>query len=278
MIYLFTNARDEPHLLEWCLHHILLGFDRIVIFDHKSKIPISRQYPKLFRHPKVDIRICKYENNVKLRCMLDALRIATSLRVSWFIYLDADEFIILNQKPNIEQPLNIKQFLHTIPKNVDSLALNWLMFGSNHLKQEPKGLILNSYTKSDMILNNNVKTFVRPSCVRGVNNPHFYLMKNPRRMFGFCHRKISLNNLYILKPPYYHNPHYRIDYSNALAYVAHYVYQSEESYHKRKLLRPRDDTGQSYKRVNIHNLHNGTENLNPSQRYGKRVEEAMRKL
>ena len=31
---LFTNARDESNLKEWCAHHLLLGFDCIYIFDH----------------------------------------------------------------------------------------------------------------------------------------------------------------------------------------------------------------------------------------------------
>jgi hypothetical protein len=37
---LFTNARDEKNMKEWVAHHLLLGFDLIYIFDHKSKIPL----------------------------------------------------------------------------------------------------------------------------------------------------------------------------------------------------------------------------------------------
>ena len=40
-IVLFTNARDEKNIKEWAIHHLLLGFDYICIFDHKSKIPIK---------------------------------------------------------------------------------------------------------------------------------------------------------------------------------------------------------------------------------------------
>ena len=29
---LFTNARDEPNIAEWVAHHLLLGFNKIVIF------------------------------------------------------------------------------------------------------------------------------------------------------------------------------------------------------------------------------------------------------
>ena len=40
-VYVFTNARDEPNIAEWVAHHLLLGFDKIIIFDHLSVIPIS---------------------------------------------------------------------------------------------------------------------------------------------------------------------------------------------------------------------------------------------
>ena len=43
-VILFTNARDELKLKEWVAHHLLLGFDFIYIFDHKSKIPLKGQF------------------------------------------------------------------------------------------------------------------------------------------------------------------------------------------------------------------------------------------
>jgi hypothetical protein len=41
LVYLFTNARDEPNIAEWIAHHINLGFDKIYVFDHLSVEPIS---------------------------------------------------------------------------------------------------------------------------------------------------------------------------------------------------------------------------------------------
>ena len=37
-LIMFTNARDERHIKEWAAHHLNLGADRLVIFDHKSTI------------------------------------------------------------------------------------------------------------------------------------------------------------------------------------------------------------------------------------------------
>jgi hypothetical protein len=40
-VMLFTNARNEIHIKEWAAHHLLIGFDKIIIFDHKSDIPLK---------------------------------------------------------------------------------------------------------------------------------------------------------------------------------------------------------------------------------------------
>ena len=40
-VVLFTNARDEPNIAEWIAHHLLLGFDKVFVFDHLSKEPIQ---------------------------------------------------------------------------------------------------------------------------------------------------------------------------------------------------------------------------------------------
>ena len=34
-------ARDEPDLQEWVAYQMLIGFERIVIYDHRSVVPIS---------------------------------------------------------------------------------------------------------------------------------------------------------------------------------------------------------------------------------------------
>ena len=73
--------------------------------------------------------------------------------------------------------MNVKQFLDNFNR-AHSLGINWLMFGSNNLINDPNDLMLNSYTKSEIILNQHVKSFVRPSEIIGCDNPHFYHIKN----------------------------------------------------------------------------------------------------
>jgi hypothetical protein len=61
---------------------------------------------------------------------------------------------------------------------------------------------------------------------------------------------------------------------NVSAYIAHYVNQSEETYIKRKVNLPRDDTGEKRHQENIkdiHNQFNSIENIYPKNKYANKV-------
>jgi hypothetical protein len=266
-VALFTNARDEKHIREWAAHHLLIGFDYITIFDHNSVTPIS----SIFSNFDKRVNIIRYntdpkQNSIKLTLMKKALAIARKMRVDWFIYLDADEFIILNNNlRGIKELLSKYHF-------ADSLALNWLMFGTNNLINDPDGLILNNYTKSDLILNKHVKSFVRPLQATDAINPHFYNIINKKKMC--CLNKVLNPH----KEPYCFNTT-NLNYKQVLAYIAHYRYQSEETYNNRKVLLKRDDTGGNHDKFDneeLHKLHNNTENLYPKLKYADIVKKFLK--
>jgi hypothetical protein len=121
---------------------------------------------------------------------------------------------------------------------------------------------MESYTKSEVILNKHVKCFVRPQEALKSDNPHFYHIKAPNKVYGLHGRSNSghFNNLPI---PFYKSP----------AYIAHYYTQSEETYTKRKLSVPRDDTGEmrSGDVKTIHNSSNDIDNLHPKSRYSENI-------
>jgi hypothetical protein len=259
-VALFTNARDEKNIKEWASHHLLIGFDNIIIFDHKSILPLKNVFSNFDnRVTVIDAKNC--EKNVKLTLMNTASNIAKNLKVDWFIYLDADEFFILNN-----QFIDIKQFLNHY-RNAHSLGVNWLMFGSNNHVKDPEGLILENYTKSEINLDQHVKSFVRPEEVVKAFNPHYYVIQNPNRMFGMNKRlneKFSFNKI-------------NVKYSISPAYIAHYVNQSEESYLRRKVNLPADDTGifRNNDIKNIHNYYNNVENLFPKNKYSEIVKKFL---
>ena len=69
-------------------------------------------------------------------------------------------------------------------------------------------------------------------------------------------------------------------YSNAPAYIAHYVNQSEETYRNRKGLLPKDDTG-GFRQItdtdinNLHNQYNDIDNLEPKTRYADNIKKFL---
>ena len=202
------------------------------------------------------IRIDLETNNIKLILMNKAKEIAKKLNMDWFIYLDADEFLILNNMFK-----GVKHFLNTYSYG-DSIGVNWLMFGSNNFVNEPSGLLLENYTRSQDKIDQHVKSFVRPNEIKNCENPHFYNIRNPLRMLGIDFK--------IMKKPYCFN-NIDISFYKAPAYVAHYVYQSESSYKRRKIdLKGDDGTIRSDIGKDIHKLYNNTINIQP-QKYLKNI-------
>ncbi len=258
---LFCNARDEKNIKEWAAHHLLIGFDIIVIFDHKSLKPLSDVFSNFDKRVSI-IKTELPDGNIKTKLMNDAINISKKIDLDWFIYLDADEFLILNNKFK-----GVKHFLDTY-SYADSIGVNWLMFGTNHLINEPSGLILENYTKSSKTLDQHVKSFVRPGEVIHSDNPHYYKIKNPYKMlsltFNIMTNPQCFNKL-LTNMPYYRSP----------AYIGHYVYQSEETYIERKINSIGDN---GIRRANlgkeIHKHYNDVENLQP-QKYIKQIKEFL---
>lgn len=253
-IILFTNARNENNIREWAAHHLLLGFDLVYIFDHKSEKPLIKEFENF--DTRVIVERCEWENPVKIPLMARAAVIANELKASWMLYLDADEFLILNDYPDVKSMLDSFNY-------ADSIGINWLMFGSNYHVNEPEGLILENYTASDLMLGQHVKTFVRPSEIVNVKNPHYYCIVNKNKM-------TTINREKITGFPWCNR--WEVEYFKSPAYFAHYVYQSEETYIKRKVDLPRDDTGGFRNAIkNIHLYHNEVQNLDPKEKYASRV-------
>ena len=248
-VILFTNARDEKHIKEWAAHHILIGFNYVYIFDHKSIVPLNEVFKNFDK--RVIVERCEINEAPKFTLMKKASIIASKMGADWFIYLDADEFIILNRYRGVKEMLNKYKF-------ADSLSLNWVMFGSNNHVSEPEGLILDNYTKSDPFFNDHVKTFVRPSQISGIvpSSPHLYPMTNPSKMFAITGEPMA-NKIFNSTEK---------TFTQAPAFIAHFIYQSEETYKKRKIDLPRDDAN-SYREedTDIHSNHNDFENLIPKK-------------
>jgi hypothetical protein len=257
---LFCNARDEKNIKEWAAHHLLIGFDNVIIFDHKSKESLKDIFSNFDKRVTI-IKIELPDGNIKTRLMNYASNIAKKLNLDWFIYLDADEFLILNSKFR-----GVKHFLNTYSYG-DSIGVNWVMFGSNYLIKDPSGIILESYIRSCSNLDRHVKSFVRPDEVINSDNPHYYHIRNKSKSIGLGFNRLNYPQCFSeLNIPFYKSP----------AYIAHYVYQSEESFLNRKINLIGDD---GIRRPDIgkeiHNHYNDVINMQP-QKYVKQIKEFLK--
>lgn len=256
LVYLFTNARDEPKIAEWVAHHLLLGFDKIYIFDHKSVTPISNLLVSMLKDKRIIVTRVEKDGPIKLGLMTQAVKIAEQNNVSWMLYLDADEFLLLNQHTNIKDFLNIFKF-------ADAIGINWLMFGTSGHKSQPSGLLTENFIRSDKIINQHVKSFVRPEkVILPVVNQHCYSMINPNRYFAASGNKM-------LQGPF--NPVPKI-FTKVIAYIAHYYTQSEEEHIRRKSRTMDDGTsGKVNMHSEIHNVHNEVVNGQLQYKYSARI-------
>jgi len=259
-VYIFTNARDEPNIAEWIAHHILLGFDKVIVFDHLSETPIQQKLGTNFDN-KLLVKRVEGAGNIKLKLMTKAVEMCNNENVSWMLYLDADEFL------SIPSNIKIKQMLSYFSQ-ADAIGINWLFFGSSGFKEQPKGLITNNFIRSELRVNKHVKSFVRPYVVKRIDNPHFYNIANPNRYFSITGRRMIMN-------PFDNN---LIPFTKIPAYIAHYYIQSEEE-HLRRKKRALDD-GSSNKlglMPVIHKIYNNVVNNQLQNKYSHNITNFLKK-
>ena len=258
-VILFTNARDEPNIAEWVAHHLLLGFDKIIIFDHLSKISISENIGTDFNGKLTIIRIDGV-GNIKIKLMQNALDIANKGNYSWMLYLDSDEFLNLNKFNNI------RHFLDAF-KEADSIGINWLMFGTSGHNEQPTGLITENFVRSQIRLNSHVKTFVRPSAAIRVENPHYYIIINPSRCYSGNGTRMKVGSFNNQPLPFIKAP----------AYIAHYYTQSEEEHFRRKH-RMLDDgsVNKDADHTEVHKIYNNFVNNQLQNKYSQRTKQFLK--
>jgi hypothetical protein len=260
---LFCNARDEQHILEWIVHHLNLGFDHIYIFDHLSKIPISEIIKKTNISKFVTVSRIEDEILLKYKLVEKSYKIAKFI-YDWMIYLDCDEFLYFKNDNNIETFLNNYSIY-------DQIAINWVMFGSNNLDLYKNGTILENYTKCENKLDKCVKTFLNLDKLRKIDkkiihfSAHYYLFDDMNDSITVNFKKMNKKD-----GGYGINIDKNDDYKNISCYIAHYIYQSYDTYYSRKVKLRRDDNFK-FRAVEsaseIHSKYNNVENFDLLNKY-----------
>jgi len=142
---LSTNVRDEPNILEWIIYHLLIGFDKIVIIDHNSKIPILNLIQNYEWKKRIHVINRTDEGPVKMKFLNEIIVPYMYVNCKkYFIHLDADEYLYINY-PNVETLLNTIGDKY----NANILTLNWLMFGNNNITKNthPNNFLIPTFKK-----------------------------------------------------------------------------------------------------------------------------------
>lgn len=256
---LFTNARDEYNILEWIKYHKFLGFTTIYIYDHLSIEPIQN----IVNKNKINEIIVERIERVNIRkteLMDKSFKYARDKEFMWMLYLDADEYLILPKD-------NLYTFLDKY-NLYQQIGINWLMFGSNYHNKIPEGGLLKNYTKCDDKFHTNIKSFIKPKSVKHVINPHCYKVEYDNLSVG-----VNFKNLDKEKPWHFELNVSPNNFNNVNAYIAHYTFQSYESYIRRKKNRKRDDTGEdwhwNFNEETLHLQYNKIDNFIPKEQTQK---------
>lgn len=233
-ILLACNARNEHNIEEWIVYHKMKGFDKILIYDHLSTIPIQQQLSRPFEGVKI-IRI-NAPAIQKIQLMTHTLGICRQLQIDYLFYIDADEFFYSSKYISIYQLLEDHL-------NHNNILMNWLIFGSNYLDDTPMDrFLLDTYTRSTLYLNRHIKSIVKVNQAVYAIDPHQYYMtsKEPKNI-----RKHVLKNVRIspINSPFCEEAA-QIPFPVAHTFLAHFMYQSYNRYIERKINLPRDDNGQ----------------------------------
>ena len=256
---LFTNARDEPNIAEWVAHHLLIGFDKVIVFDHLSKKSVESTIGTNF-NGRLNVIKVGGVGNIKLELMQKAVNIASDSNYSWMLYLDADEFLNLNKFTNIKPYLDMF-------KQADAIGINWLMFGTSGYIKQPKGLITENFIRCELRLDKHVKSFVRPSSAVKVVNPHYYIISNSCRYYSGNGTRMGMRPFNVQPLPFI----------KAYAYIAHFYTQSEEE-HLRRKSRVMDDgsVNKASGLQEIHKIYNNITNNQLQNKYSQNTKKLLK--
>lgn len=219
---------EDDYLVEWIEFHKLMGVNHFIMYDNGCS---QKSYDILKKY--IDNGLLTYISFPHTQGLRDGRR-ADTLSIQQLAYADC----IIRFRTHFKYlfQLDIDEFL--FPKNADSITqvldllgdkysridINWTQFGSsNHIKK-PKGLLIDNFTKSCIVLDpNGVKSIVNTKYLSKIfkySNVHRFSVKYS---FRDMIKKISHGYSKVLKG----------EEANKLFQLNHYITKSKKEYLKK---------------------------------------------
>jgi hypothetical protein len=168
--------KDEDRFVEeWIAYHRLLGVDHFYLYDNDPRQPLRdilaphRDYVTV-REWLIDHDDRRYPGRTKqLKAYTHWLE-HDAANHAWVAFVDADEFIALEEHRHLEAFLG--EF-----EGHDSIALNWHVFGHNGYYEDPPGLIIESLTRRMREPRAMVKSVSRTDAIASIDSAHLCRLK-----------------------------------------------------------------------------------------------------
>ena len=179
-----ARIKDSPEIIcDWVAHYMVLGFDKIFIYDNMSNPSIESTLRS--RNPllldKVEIMIDLEHGSQQTKRYNECLK-KYGNEYDWILLCDDDEFL------DIRLDVSLKDYLKDIPSDVGTILINWICYGHGNQEKINKDLlIVEQFITREPYTNfwsRFVKSFVRPSIVKNVTNVHFSVNKNVKTIDG----------------------------------------------------------------------------------------------
>lgn len=117
-------ARNEDKYIgEWINYHLSIGIDKIFICNNDDDQEILAKY-NCDKVQVIDYQGVESVQNIAYTAEFKRIRDD----YDWVVFIDVDEFIVLENYQNIKEFLNLDRF-----KDCDSIKMNWKIFSDNEL-------------------------------------------------------------------------------------------------------------------------------------------------
>ena len=176
----------QEYLREWVIHHLKLGFDKIIIIDNNETNgpnPMDQVIDLQQFIEYIDIRGNHDKDRQNKTNTLAYQKFHKEF--DWLFFFDSDEYIFLNQDNNIKDYLSRPEFKHA-----DVIGINWRLMSDNDLIYKDPRPVIERFTEfcpnncktvyNTVPQNFHIKSAVR--CTRDdiwFNHPHFPRANRP---------------------------------------------------------------------------------------------------
>lgn len=216
---------EERYIDEWIKYHLFLGFSHIYIYDNSDDNVLKDKHSDR-------TTIIHYPGKTKQLEVYNIFIPQYKSKHIWVAFIDCDEFIVLKKHDNILSFLN--QY-----NNCTSIALNWLMFGTNNEKEYRDEPVTKRFTYCSNYINNHIKCITKLSYIDNYENPHRPVLL--KGVIFDTNKNLIIDSL---------NP----GGDAKIACIHHYYTKSEQEF-REKLERGRADIVEKRSLDELHNIH-----------------------